>query len=299
MINKGIILAGGFGTRLYPLTCVLNKQLLPVYDKPMIYYPLSTLMLAGIYDVLIISREEDSQQLQAFLKDGEQWGIKIQYAVQEHPKGLPDAFIIGEKFIGDDPVAMILGDNIFHAEGLSGKLKKAREMTQGAKIFASFVNDPSRFGVVQFDSENNIISIQEKPKKPKSSYAITGLYFFDAAVVEYAKTLSPSKRNELEIVDLINIYHKQNKLDAIILGRGHAWLDTGTHEALLEAGNFVSTLERRQGLKISCPEEIAFRHNLINANQLLQLAELCKNTEYSRYLKRLLDYDKFYLSFVT
>lgn len=281
---KGIILAGGSGTRLYPLTMVTSKQLLPVYDKPMIYYPLSILMNAGIRDILIISTPEDTPRFQELLKDGSQFGIKLSYAVQKSPDGLAQAFIIGEEFIDGQPVAMVLGDNIFHGYGLTERLRKAAKKTVGATIFGYYVDDPERFGIVEFDEEGKAISIEEKPEHPKSNYCVTGLYFYDEKVVEYAKQLKPSKRGELEITDLNRIYLEKDELEVTLLGQGYTWLDTGTHESLVEATNFVKTVETHQHRKIACLEEIAYLNGWIQKDQLLQIYERFKKNQYGAYL---------------
>ena len=281
---KGIILAGGSGTRLYPLTKVTSKQLLPIYDKPMIYYPLSVLMDSGIKDILIISTPEDTPRFEALLKDGSQFGIHLEYAVQEKPEGLAQAFIIGADFIGDDSVAMVLGDNIFHGHGLKKRLMEAGQLQEGAKIFGYYVDDPKRFGIVEFDKEGKAISIEEKPENPKSNYCVTGLYFYDNKVVEYAKNLKPSKRGELEITDLNRIYLENGELDVEILGRGFTWLDTGTHESLVEATNFVKSIEEHQHRKIACLEEIAFRHGWISREDIFEAAKTMKNNQYGQYL---------------
>lgn len=286
---KGIVLAGGSGTRLYPLTKVTSKQLLPIYDKPMIYYPLSVLMNAGIREILIISTPDDTPRFEALLGDGHQFGIELSYAVQPSPDGLAQAFIIGEEFIGDDSVAMVLGDNIFHGHGLTQRLRTAAAKTTGATVFGYYVDDPERFGIVEFDREGKAISIEEKPKKPKSNYCVTGLYFYDNRVVEYAKNLKPSDRGELEITDVNRIYLENGELDVTLLGRGFTWLDTGTHDSLVEATNFVRTIENHQHRKIGCLEEIAFRNGWITIEEMRAAYEVHKKNEYGAYLKDVLE----------
>lgn len=286
---KGIILAGGSGTRLYPLTTVTSKQLLPIYDKPMIYYPLSVLMNAGIQDILIISTPLDTPRFKALLGDGAQFGIHLSYAVQKNPDGLAQAFIIGADFIGQESVAMVLGDNIFHGQGLKKRLRAAAQKENGATVFGYYVEDPERFGIVEFDSQGRAISIEEKPQQPKSNYCVTGLYFYDNQVVEYAKTLKPSPRGELEITDLNRIYLEQGKLDVTLLGQGFTWLDTGTHESLADATNFVKTIETHQHRKIACLEEIGYLNGWISKEEMFHAYELMKKNQYGQYLKDILD----------
>jgi len=288
MKRKGIILAGGSGTRLYPVTQTISKQLLPVYDKPMIYYPLTTLMLGGMRDILIISTPEDVPRFESLLGDGSQWGVNFEYKVQPSPDGLAQAFLLGEEFIGEDPSALILGDNIFYGHDLQDLLQSADQRDTGATVFAYHVHDPERYGVAEFDNNNQVISLEEKPAKPKSNFAVTGLYFYDKQVVDLAKSLKPSPRGELEITDLNKLYLSQKNLSVEIMDRGYAWLDTGTHDSLLDAGQFISTIENRQGLKVACPEEVAYRQGWISASQLEVLAKPLLKNQYGQYLMKVL-----------
>jgi len=288
MHRKGIILAGGSGTRLYPVTQIISKQLLPVYDKPMIYYPLTTLMLGGMRDILIISTPEDTPRFESLLGDGSQWGVNFQYKVQPSPDGLAQAYLLGEEFIGNDPSALILGDNIFYGHDLQDLLQSADQRDVGATVFAYHVHDPERYGVAEFDDNNQVISLEEKPTKPKSNYAVTGLYFYDEQVVDLAKSLKPSLRGELEITDLNKLYLNDKNLNVEIMDRGYAWLDTGTHDSLLDASQFISTIENRQGLKVACPEEVAYRQGWINASQLEALAKPLLKNQFGQYLMKVL-----------
>jgi glucose-1-phosphate thymidylyltransferase len=293
---KGILLAGGSGTRLYPLTRAISKQLLPIYDKPMIYYPLSVLMLAGIREILLISTPEDTPRFKQLLGDGSDIGISLSYAVQPSPDGIAQAFLIAEPFIGDDDVALILGDNLYYGQGFTDLLRQARHRKNGATVFGYYVNDPERFGVVDFEESGKVVSIEEKPAKPKTNYAVTGLYFYDNKVVDIAKSIKPSVRGELEITDINKVYLAQGALHVEILGRGFSWLDSGTHESLLEASQFIETIEKRQGLKIACLEEIAFNNGYISREQLLNLAEPMMKNDYGKYLMRVASNEKVYVS---
>ncbi|MFU0854333.1 glucose-1-phosphate thymidylyltransferase RfbA [Kluyvera cryocrescens] len=287
--RKGIILAGGSGTRLYPVTMAVSKQLLPIYDKPMIYYPLSTLMLAGIRDILVISTPQDTPRFEQLLGDGSQWGLNLQYKVQPNPDGLAQAFIIGADFIGDDDCALVLGDNIFYGHDLPKLMANAVNQESGSTVFAYHVNDPERYGVVEFDKNGRAISLEEKPIEPKSNYAVTGLYFYDNDVISIAESLTPSPRGELEITDINRIYLERGKLSVAMMGRGYAWLDTGTHQSLIEASNFIATIEERQGLKVSCPEEIAYRKGFIDAQQIRKLASPLSKNAYGKYLLKMIN----------
>ena len=291
--RKGIILAGGSGTRLYPATLAVSKQLMPVYDKPMVYYPLATLMLAGIRDILLISTPQDTPRFEQLLGTGEAWGLTIQYAIQAKPEGLAQAFLIGEDFLDESPSALILGDNLFYGHDFARNLRTASDRTHGATVFAYPVQDPERYGVVEFDTQGHVLSIEEKPATPRSRYAVTGLYFYDQQVVDIAKTIRPSPRGELEITDVNRQYLEQGQLDVQLMGRGHAWLDTGTHDSLIEASQFIQTLEKRQGLKVACPEEIAWRNGWINDEQLAALAAPLAKSGYGKYMNSLLEHKVF------
>ena len=293
--RKGIILAGGSGTRLYPLTHVVSKQLLPIYDKPLIYYPLSTLMLAGIRDILVISTPEDLPRFEQLLSDGSQWGLNLEYAVQPEPEGLAQAFIIGREFIGNDSVTLVLGDNIFYGQGFSQTLQRTADQEEGATVFGYYVRDPQRYGVVQFDGDGKALSIEEKPETPRSHYAVTGLYFYDNKVLDIAAGLEPSPRGELEITDVNIEYMRRGQLRVEMMGRGMAWLDTGTHESLQQATNFIETIEQRQGLKVSCPEEISYRMGYIDADQLERLAWPMKKNGYGQYLMEIMEEERSHL----
>jgi len=295
MIKKGIILAGGQSTRLFPVTHCVSKHLLPIYDKPMIYYPLSTLMLAGVQDILLITRPDEMSLFQKALRDGYQWGVNIQYAVQESPRGLADAFLIGRRFVGNSTVALILGDNIFYGEGLGPLMRTAGQLQSGAEVFASYVDDPRRYGVVEIDDRGTVLSIEEKPAEPKSSYAVTGLYMYDSQVCDIAREIAPSARGELEITSVNEKYLQQGQLHVNLLGRGYAWFDTGTHDSLLEASNFVAMIERRTGLQVASPEEIAYRMKLIDEEALLRLASTLNKSDYGKYLAGLVQPDRRYV----
>lgn len=297
-VLKGIVLAGGSGTRLYPLTYVVSKQLLPVYDKPLIYYPLSTLMLSGIREILIISTPEDTQRFEQLLGDGSQWGLDLSYSVQPSPEGLAQAFVIGREFVGDDSVALVLGDNIFYGQGFGETLRRVSEQPAGATVFGYYVRDPERYGVVGFDAEGNAVSLEEKPERPQSHYAVTGLYFYDNQVLDIAANLEPSERGELEITDVNVEYMNRGELKVEVMGRGMAWLDTGTHESLQQATNFIETIEQRQGLKVSCPEEISYRMGYIDSEQVLRLADPMKKNSYGQYLMELVEDDSLNLPFM-